>query len=44
VPDTRDAAATAAWIARAIAGEVPVPRPILAQVARCVQVARALRT
>ncbi|MBQ5949400.1 DNA-binding protein YbiB [Massilia sp. ST3] len=44
VPDTRDAAATAAWIAGALAGELPVPRPIAAQVARCVQVARALRT
>ncbi|MEH6437826.1 DNA-binding protein YbiB [Massilia sp. DD77] len=44
VPDTRDAAATAAWIARALAGEAPVPRPIAAQVAQCVQVARALRT
>ena len=44
VPETRDAAATAAWIARAMAGEVPVPRPILAPVARCVEVARALRT
>ena len=42
-PEGRDAAATAAWIARALRGEQPVPPPIAAQVAHCVQVARALR-
>jgi anthranilate phosphoribosyltransferase len=43
VPDGRDAAATAAWIGRALAGEVPVPPSIAAQVAACVRIARALR-
>jgi anthranilate phosphoribosyltransferase len=43
VPEARDAAATAAWIARALRGEVPVPPSILAQVAACVRAARALR-
>jgi anthranilate phosphoribosyltransferase len=43
-PEGRDAAATADWIARALRGEQPVPPPIAAQVAQCVQVARALRT
>jgi anthranilate phosphoribosyltransferase len=42
-PEGRDAAATADSIARALRGEQPVPPPIAAQVARCVQVARALR-
>jgi anthranilate phosphoribosyltransferase len=42
-PEGRDAAATADWIARALRGEQPVPPPIAAQVAHCVQVARALR-
>jgi anthranilate phosphoribosyltransferase len=42
-PEGRDAAATADWIARALRGEQPVPPPIAAQVARCVEVARALR-
>jgi anthranilate phosphoribosyltransferase len=44
VPEARDAATTAAWIAAALRGEVPIPPPILAQVAHCVQVARALRS
>jgi anthranilate phosphoribosyltransferase len=44
VPEARDAAATATWIARALRGEVPVPPPISAQVAACVRTARALRT
>jgi anthranilate phosphoribosyltransferase len=44
VPGARDAAATAAWIARALRGEVPVPPSISAQVAACVRTARALRT
>lgn len=43
VPGARDAGATAAWIAAALSGEVPVPRPILVQVAECVRAARALR-
>ena len=43
VPGARDASATAAWIAAALRGEVPVPRPILVQVAECVRAARALR-
>lgn len=43
VPDGRDAATTAAWIARALAGEVPVPASIATQVTHCVTVARALR-
>ena len=42
-PEGRDAAATADWIARALRGEQPVPAPIAAQAARCVEVARALR-
>jgi anthranilate phosphoribosyltransferase len=44
VPEARDAAATAAWIAQALRGEVPVPPSISAQVAACVRTARALRT
>ena len=44
VPEARDAAATAAWIARALQGEVPVPPSINAQVAACVRTARALRS
>lgn len=44
VPEARDAAATATWIARALRGEVPVPPSISAQVAACVRTARALRT
>jgi anthranilate phosphoribosyltransferase len=43
VPEARDAAATAAWIRRALAGEAPVPAPIAAQVAACVRAARGLR-
>lgn len=43
VPDGRDAATTAAWIAAALRGEAPVPASIATQVAHCVQVARALR-
>ena len=31
----RDAAATAAWISRVLAGELPVPAPIVAQLACC---------
>jgi anthranilate phosphoribosyltransferase len=43
LPEGRDAAATAQWIARALRGEEPVPAPVAAQVAQCVRVARALR-
>jgi anthranilate phosphoribosyltransferase len=43
-PEARDAAATAAWIAQALRGEVPVPAPIAAQVAHCVRVCRMLAT
>lgn len=43
LPEARDAASTARWIERALNGEVPVPGPITAQVARCVEVARAIR-
>ncbi len=43
VPTEREAAATAAWIRRALAGEVPVPPPIANQVAECVAVSRAIR-
>ncbi|MFC5461304.1 DNA-binding protein YbiB [Massilia niabensis] len=43
VPEARDAAATAAWIGRALRGEVAVPPSILAQVEACVRAARALR-
>ncbi|RJG15693.1 DNA-binding protein YbiB [Massilia cavernae] len=42
-PSARDAESTAAWIAQALRGEVPVPGPILQQVAQCVAVAKALR-
>ncbi|WP_373889513.1 DNA-binding protein YbiB [Massilia sp. IC2-476] len=44
VPEARDAATTAAWIAAALRGEVPIPPPIVAQVAHCVRVARSLRS
>jgi len=44
VPEARDAAATASWIAAALRGEVPVPRSILNQVAECVRAACALRS
>ena len=43
IPEARDAAATAAWIAGALRGEVPVPPSIAAQVDACVQAARGLR-
>lgn len=44
VPEARDAATTAAWIAAALRGEVPIPAPIAAQAAHCMRVARALRS
>ncbi len=43
MPAARDAATTAAWIAQALRGEVPVPEPIAEQVAQCLLVAKALR-
>ena len=43
VPEARDAAATASWIAAALRGEVPVPRSILNQVTECVRASRGLR-
>ena len=41
-PEARDATATAAWIARALAGSVPIPAPIAAQVAHCVQASKTI--
>ena len=43
MPAEKDAATTAAWIARALSGEVPVPPSITEQVAQCLLVAKALR-
>ncbi len=43
VPEARDAATTAAWIAAALRGDVPIPPPITAQVEHCLRVARSLR-
>jgi anthranilate phosphoribosyltransferase len=43
VPEARDAATTAAWIAAALRGEVPIPPPIAAQAAHCIEAARGLR-
>ncbi len=43
VPEARDAAATAAWIRAALAGEVPVPVSIANQVARVAAAARDVR-
>jgi anthranilate phosphoribosyltransferase len=42
-PAERDAATTAAWIARALRGEEPVPASIAAQVAQCLLVSKALQ-
>ncbi len=44
VPEARDAATTAAWIAAALRGEVAIPPSIAAQAAHCMRVARALRS
>ena len=35
LPDSTNAAATADWIRRALAGETPVPLPIVNQLATC---------
>ncbi len=43
LPDGRDAATTADWIALALKGEVPVPRSISEQVAQCLLVSKALK-
>ena len=43
MPENKDAASTAAWIARALKGEVPVPASITEQVAHCLHVSRLLR-
>lgn len=43
LPAERDAASTAAWIEAALRAEVALPAPIVAQVAHCLRVARALR-
>jgi anthranilate phosphoribosyltransferase len=40
LPEDLDAASTAAWINRALKGEVPVPSSITEQVAQCLQVAK----
>ena len=42
LPEGRDAATTADWIARALRGEVPVPQAIAEQVAQCLLVSKAL--
>lgn len=43
-PAARDAHSTAQWIGQALRGEVPVPKPILEQVAQCAKVAKAVRS
>ena len=43
LPPERDAATTAAWIARVLRGEVKVPETIADQVEQCLLVARALQ-
>jgi anthranilate phosphoribosyltransferase len=43
LPAASDASTTAEWIREALAGRQPVPAPIAAQVAHCVQFARQLR-
>jgi hypothetical protein len=40
LPATIDAPTTGGWIAQTLAGEKPVPAPIMAQLARCPQGAR----
>jgi len=44
LPATMDAVATAKWITAALAGEVPIPLPILNQLACCLHGARASRS
>lgn len=43
LPAERDAATTARWIRRVLAGEIAVPEPIAEQVAHCLRVARIVR-
>jgi anthranilate phosphoribosyltransferase len=43
LPDGRDAPTTAAWISRALRGEVPVPPSITEQVAQCLHVSKELQ-
>jgi anthranilate phosphoribosyltransferase len=43
LPEARDAATTAAWIAQALRGEAPVPPSIREQVAQCLLVSKALQ-
>ncbi|MFZ3287514.1 MAG: DNA-binding protein YbiB [Telluria sp.] len=43
LPHERDAATTAAWIAQALRGEVPVPPSIAQQVAQCLLVSQSLQ-
>lgn len=43
MPEARDAATTAVWIAQALRGEVPVPPSITEQVAQCLLVSKTLR-
>ena len=43
LPEGRDAATTADWIARALRGEVPVPPSIAEQVAQCLLVSKLLQ-
>ena len=43
LPEGRDAATTAEWIALALRGDVPVPRSISEQVAQCLLVSKALK-
>src|SRR5476651_823877 len=44
LPEEKDAATTAAWISRVLAGEVPVPESIAEQVAQCLLVSRTLQS
>ncbi|MFL6659323.1 MAG: DNA-binding protein YbiB [Massilia sp.] len=43
MPEARDAATTAAWITRALNGEVPIPPSIAEQVAQCLLVSKTLQ-
>jgi anthranilate phosphoribosyltransferase len=43
LPEARDAATTASWIAKVMEGREPVPAPIAAQVAHCKMAAQAIR-
>ena len=44
LPEEKDAATTAKWIAAVLAGEVPVPPSIAEQVAQCLLVSRTLQS